>query len=194
MAIPIPHRASGFTLGDPAASVKIDLFFDIQCPHSKRAWPTIVQLLEHYQSKSVSVTAHLITLSNHRQAWDMSLGLFTVAEGDAQRFFDFSGFLFERQDQYFNGPFRHKTHEDLRKLVANFANEYSGLNKEEFLQRMDTHEVYINARTPIRYAATRSVWATPTFFINNADDVPVKFDSNLQDWITAIDPLLEGSL
>lgn len=190
MPIPIPHRSSGFTIGAPSASVKIDVFFDIQCPHSKRAWPTIIQLLKHYQSKPVSITAHIITLSNHRQAWDISLGLFALAKGDAKRFFDFVSFLFERQDQFYNAPFKHKTHEDLRTLVADFANQHLGLNRIEFLERMDTHDVYIEARTPIRFAATRAVWATPTFFINNADDVPVNFDSELHEWITAIDSLL----
>lgn len=190
MPIPIPHRTSGFTLGAPSATAKIDIFFDIQCPHSKRAWPTIIEVLKHYQSKPVSVTAHLITLSNHRQAWDMSLGLFTLAEGNAKRFFDFAGFLFEQQAQFYNAPFKHKTHEDLRQLVSEFASQHSGIEQKNFLERMDTHDVYIQARTPIRFAATRSVWATPTLFINNADDVPVNHESSLQDWIAVIDPLL----
>ena len=190
MPIPIPYRACGFTLGSPSANVKIDLFFDIQCPHSKRAWPTIVELLKHYESKSVSVTAHIITLSNHRQAWDLSLALFALADGDARRFFDFVGFLFERQEQYLNEPFKHKTHDDLRQLAADFAVQHAGVEKNQFLTRMSEHEIYIEARTPIRYAATRSVWATPTFFINNADDVPLSFDSKLQEWVNVIDPLL----
>ena len=80
MPIPIPNRASGFTLGPSSANVKIDVFFDIQCPHSKQTWPTIIELLKYYESKSVSVTAHLITLSNHRQAWDLSLALFALAD------------------------------------------------------------------------------------------------------------------
>ena len=94
MAIPIPHRTSGFTLGDPIADVKIDVFFDIQCPHSKTYWPTLLGLLDHYKSEPVSVTAHLITVSNHHQAWVMSLALMAVAQGDAKTFFDFATYLF----------------------------------------------------------------------------------------------------
>lgn len=192
MPIPIPNRASGFTLGEPLANAKIDVFFDIQCPHSKRAWPTIIELLKHYESKGLSVTAHIITLSNHRQAWDLSLAMFALADDDAERFFDFASFLFKRQEQFYNASFMHKTHSDLRLLAADFANQHTGIEKEKFLNRMDDHDVYIDARTPIRFAATRSVWATPTFFINNADDVPVSFDSSLQDWIDVIDPLING--
>ncbi|MGF1876441.1 hypothetical protein L4D77_14040 [Photobacterium frigidiphilum] len=60
----------------------------------------------------------MITLSNHRQAWDMSLGLFALADGDTQKFYDFATFMYERQPQFYNGPFLHKTHDDLMQLVA----------------------------------------------------------------------------
>ena len=190
MAIPIPHRPSGFLLGDPAAEITIDAFVDIQCPHSKRAWPTLLQLLEHYKNDSLSIRVHLITLSNHRQAWDMSLGLFALADGDAKQFFDFASYMYERQDQYYNGPFADKTQNDLKSLVADFAEEHANVDREQFLEEMESHEVYINARTPIRFAATRAVWATPTLFINNADDIPVNHESSLEDWREVIDPLL----
>lgn len=190
MAIPIPRRASGFTLGDPNASVTIDVFLDIQCPHSKKAWPTVCQLLDHYIDRPVSVTVHLITLSNHRQAWDMSLGLFAVSKGSARVFFDFVTYMYQRQGQFLNGEFEHKTHDDLRQLVADFAVDHASVDRHRFLQRMAEHDVYIDARTPIRFAATRAVWATPTFFINSADDVPVNFESSLEEWIDTIDKLL----
>jgi len=190
MPIPIPNRRSGFMLGAANADVVIDAFVDIQCPHSKRAWPTLIELLAHYQDESLSLRVHLITLSNHRQAWDMSLGLFALAEGDAQAFFDFAGFLYAHQDDFYNGPFKHKTHDDLRHLVATFAEQHANADRERFLSRIDDQDVYIAARTPIRYAATRAVWATPTLFINNADDVPVNHESTLEDWRKVIDPLL----
>ena len=56
---------------------------------------------------------------------------------------------------------------------------------------MNDNDIYILARTPIRYAATKSVWATPTVFINNGGDVPVDHLSTLSDWQKIIDPLLD---
>lgn len=191
MTIPIPKRPSGFLLGDPAALVTLDAFIDIQCPHSRKAWPTLLAVMDHYSDKPVSLRVHLITLSNHRQAWDVSLGLFALAEGDADRFYDFATFIYKRQDQFYNQPFLHKTHEDLRQFVADLAQEHSSVDREAFLKRMSENDIYIDARTPIRYAATKSVWATPTFFVNNGNNVPVDHTSNLQDWIDLIDPLLE---
>lgn len=190
MTTPIPKRASGFTLGPLDAVVSIDVFVDIQCPHSKRIWPTLMAVMEHYQSKPVNLKTHLITLSNHRQAWDMSLGLFAYAEGDASRFYSFATFMYDNQEKFYNAPFLHKTHEELRQLLADFAQQHAGEDRESFLKRMGDQDIYIDARTPIRYAATRSVWATPTLFINNGGNVPVNHSATLEDWVALIDPLI----
>lgn len=161
MTIPIPHRPGGFLLGDAAADITIDAFIDIQCPHSRMIWPTLLEVLLFYKDKPVSLRVHLITLSNHRKSWDMSLGLFALADGDAQKFYDFASFIYERQSQFFNSPFIHKTHDDLMQLVADFAEEHAGVDRESFLNRMNDSDIYVQARTPICYAATKAVWATP---------------------------------
>ena len=190
MTIPIPHRPSGFLLGDAAAQITIDAFIDIQCPHSRTIWPRLLEVSNYYNGESVSLRVHLITLSNHRQAWDMSLGLFAFAERDAYKFYDFATFIYERQSQFYNSRFLNKTHADLLQLVASFAQEHSGQEYEIFLKKMADSDTYEQARTPIRYAATKAVWATPTLFINNANKVPVDHKSTFADWQAVIEPLL----
>lgn len=190
MTTPIPRRPSGFVLGAKDADITIDAFVDIQCPHSRKIWPTLLNVIKHYRKSSVSLKVHLMTLSNHRQAWDMSLGLFALADGDANKFYNFATFLYERQDQFYNGVFMHKTHEDLRQLIADKAEEHLNVDRSRFLDRMNSDDIYTLARTPIRYAATKSVWATPTLFINDGGKVPVNHLSTLADWQRVIDPLL----
>lgn len=195
MTIPIPHRPSGFLLGDSSANVTIDAFVDIQCAHSLAMWPTLMNVLVHFKNKSLSLKVHLMTLSDHRQAWDVSLGLLAFADSDATKFYDFATFLYERQEQFNNASFSNKTHDDLKRLVADFAEEFSTVkgaefDRKRFLEKMGSHDTYIQGRTPIRYAATRSVWATPTVFINNAGKVPVNHHSKLADWLEVIEPLL----
>lgn len=190
MIIPIPQRPSGFLLGHVNASVTIDVFVDIQCPHCKTVWPTLVELLSHYKNKSLSLRVHLITLSNHRQAWDMSLGLFAYAEGNAERFLDFATYLYEHQEQFYNSEYTHKTHADLQQAVVEAAQNVGDISPSSFLERMNAHDIYIDARTPIRYAATKSVWATPSIFVNNGTDTTVNHSSALADWKALLDPLL----
>lgn len=190
MTIPIPRRPSGVLLGDQAAVITIDAFVDIQCPHSRTIWPTLLNVIKHYEKASVSLKVHLITLSNHRQAWDMSLGIFALADGDTNKFYDFATFLYERQDEFYNAAFMHKTHDHLRQLIADKAEDHSNIDRSQFLDRMSDDDIYTLARTPIRYAATKAVWATPTVFINNGGRVPVDHLSKLADWKEVIDPLL----
>lgn len=190
MTTPIPLRPSGILLGDKAAVITIDAFVDIQCPHSRKIWPTLLDVIRSYEGSSVSLRVHLITLSNHRQAWDMSLGLFAFADGDAEKFYDFATVLYEKQDQFYNAEFTHKTHDDLRQLIADHAVDHFNIDRSKFLERIADNDIYTLARTPIRYAATKSVWATPTVFINNGGDVPVDHSSTLAAWQKVIDPLL----
>lgn len=192
MTIPIPRRPSGVLLGDPAAEVTIDAFVDIQCPHSRAIWSTLANVIKYYKKEPVSLRVHFITLSNHRQAWDMSLGLFALADGDTNKFYDFATFLYERQDEFYNAAFMHKTHDDLRQLIVDKAEDYSNIDRSQFLDKMNNDDIYTLARTPIRYAATKSVWATPTVFINNSDKIPADQLSTLADWQEVIDPLLDA--
>lgn len=193
MTIPIPRRPSGFLLGKQPAEITIDVFVDMQCPHSRAIWTTLLDVLDHYKNNLVSLKVHLITLSNHRQAWDMSLGLFAFADGDTRKFYDFATFLYEHQEKFSNASFIYKSHDDLKQLIADHAEEHSAINRSQFLKKMTDNDIYIQARTPIRYAATKSVWATPTIFINNADKVTVDHQSTLIDWQKIIDPLLNTS-
>ncbi len=62
MTTPIPKRPSGFLLGDKAAELTIDVFVDIQCPHSRTIWSTLLDVMKHYEGKSLSLKVHLITL------------------------------------------------------------------------------------------------------------------------------------
>ena len=116
-------------------------------------------------------------MSSHRQVWDINLGLFALAEGKANTFSDFVAYIYACQEQFYNASFMHKTHKDLRYLILQFAEQHAKVDPVKFFNRMDDDDIYGQARMPIRYAATRSVWATPTVFINNATDVPVDHNS-----------------
>lgn len=195
MPIPLTRKPSGFFHGSRSAPIQIEVFLDIQCPHSRRAWPGIMALKEHYASGEIGLSVQLITLSNHRQAWDISKGIFALTgakeAGDDELFFAFTSYLYARQGEFLNGPYRDKTHQDLLDNIAQYAHDFCSFDKSRMLELIETGEVYTNARTPIRYASTKGVWATPTCFLN-ASDLVGKFteDPTLEEWRAVIDPLL----
>ena len=87
----------------------------------------------------------------------MSLGLFALANDNANTFYDFVTFIYKRQSEVYNEAFLHKTHHNLIQLVAKFAYEHSGVDKEKFITTIANNAMYIQARTTIRYVATKSV-------------------------------------
>ena len=69
MPIPIPQRPSGYRLGSSDA-LQIEMFFDLECPFSKKGWQTILKVVEAYTLEQIYLILQPMTLGNHRQSWD----------------------------------------------------------------------------------------------------------------------------
>lgn len=186
MPIPVTNKRSGVRYGSSDADIQIEVFIDIQCPHSKLAWPQIQYLLSEVVGENVAVTLHLISLSNHRQSWDISKAIFIYANGDAKRFLTLIDYLYQRQDSFYNAAFREQTHQDLYDFIAKVTFDCSEENGHPFdvttcLQQLDSDEIYHLARTPNRYAAAKGVWGTPRFFLNDAELLDIKVNQTISD-------------
>jgi protein-disulfide isomerase len=192
MPIPIPQRPSGYRLGKPDAPVQIEMFFDLECPFSKKGWQTMLKVAQVYSPEQLYLILQSMTLGNHRQSWDATKAAIAVAGSDSNKFVDFVGYLFDHQTAFANEAFKDKTQTDWHNLLADYAidaTEWS--DKEEFIQLLNSKEIYNQARIPARIAAIRSVWSTPTFFINGAEATELSSKSSLEDWQEKIDSLLQ---
>ncbi|HIK11812.1 MAG TPA: thioredoxin domain-containing protein [Oscillatoriaceae cyanobacterium M33_DOE_052] len=191
MTIPIPTRPSGYQRGPCDALVQVEAFLDIECPFSKKAWSTLVAIADEYVDREVRFTLHPVVLANHRQSWDVTKVAVILAADDPVRFWDVFNYLYERQDQYTEAALLQQTHVDLYNLLAQFAAEYSDWQDEtEFIRQLTSDRVEQETKVPIRYAISRSVWSTPTFFINGSEASQLSSSSSLADWKSILDPLL----
>ncbi|HEX5731673.1 MAG TPA: thioredoxin domain-containing protein [Blastocatellia bacterium] len=192
MPIPIPKRPSGYVKGAASALLQIEAFGDIQCPYSKKAWPTLLAVSDHYGPEKVQLRVQLLSMANHRQSWDVTKAIFAVAGADSKLFFPLATFLYERQEQFFNGVFKQRTQLDLYDLIVRLLTEYGyQTDRTEFINRLESDEVYAAAKIPSRIAFSRGVWSTPTFFINGAEATQVSSSSTLDDWNNILEPLLK---
>ncbi|ACB54468.1 unknown [Crocosphaera subtropica ATCC 51142] len=191
MSIPIPKRPSGYRLGSSNAPIQIEMFFDLECPFSKKGWQTILKVLKAYDAETIYLILQPMTLSNHRQSWDATKAAMTVAQDNAEKFVDFVSYLFDHQSEFNEKAFKDKTQTDWHNLLADYALDSNLWNKrEKFIQLLNSEEIYNQARIPARFAAIRGVWSTPTFFINGAQTTDLSSQSNLQDWQDKINSLL----
>lgn len=192
MTIPIPKRPSGYRSGKPSAPVSIEMFFDLECPFSKKAWQTVLQVTKSYSADQIYLILQPMTLSNHRQSWDATKAAIAVAGQNTERFISFVDYLFERQSEFANEAFKDKTQTDLHRLLASYAVDATHWSDpEKFMEQLNSKEIYDQARVPARFAAVRGVWSTPTFFVNGAEAADLSSQSSLKDWQNLLNSLLD---
>jgi protein-disulfide isomerase len=191
--IPIPKRPSGYVKGASSTLLQIEAFVDIQCPYSKKSWPTLLAVSDHYGPEKVQLRVQMLSMANHRQSWDVTKAIFAVAGADSALFFPLATFIYERQEQFFNGPFKKRTEVDLYDLIVRLLTEYGyQTDPTKFIERLESNEVYDAAKVPSRIAFSRGVWSTPTFFINGAEVTQLGSSSTLEDWNKILEPLLKS--
>ncbi|MBE9159842.1 thioredoxin domain-containing protein [Nodosilinea sp. LEGE 06152] len=173
--------------------MQIEVFIDLECPFSKKAWPTVLAVANHYEGESVAITAHPIVLCDHRQSWDMTKAVVAIAGNDPQQAWQFMSHLYEHQADYAQDAFDHKTRQDLRQLVEDLATKFDPAWKNSDLAQQISDEkgaVASLAKASVRYAISRGVWSTPTIFINGSPVPELESSSTLSDWQAVIDPIL----
>ena len=191
MPIPIPKRPSGYRLGNAEAPIIVEMFFDLECPFSKKGWQTIMQVAKAYSSERVYFIFQPMTLGNHRQSWDATKAVIAVAGEDTDKFIDFVSYIFEHQSEFANEAFKDKTQTDWHHLLASYAVDATEWkDKEQFIELLNSKEIYNQTKTPTRWAIVRGVWSTPTFFINGAEATDLSSQSSLQDWQNKINSML----
>lgn len=189
MPIPIPSRPAGFSQGNISGALHIDIFLDIQCPFSKKAWPIVLKVMELYQDQAY-FTFYPMTLPNHRQSWDATKATVAFSQDNTNQFIKFFDYLYSHQNQLQNEVFEKRTQVDLYELLAQFASDCSNWQSEAFIKKLKSEAIYQATKIPVRIAASRGVWSTPTFFINEAEATNLSSASSVADWQKCLDDLL----
>lgn len=184
MSIPVPSSPPGYRLGSGDAPVQIEVFLDVECPFSKRAWPTLMALINE-EAKRLAVTVHPIVLCDHRQSWDLTKALVAIAGQDSLKAWKFLSHLYQHQQEFANEAFDTGSREELFRLTEQLINEFDPNAPAAELTksiRDDSGEMASGAKTSIRYAVDRGVWSTPTFFVNGSEAPQLESSSTLKDW------------
>ncbi|EDX85729.1 hypothetical protein S7335_3432 [Synechococcus sp. PCC 7335] len=191
MSIPVPSRRSGYRIGNANAPIMVEVFFDLECPFSKKCWDTVMQVKAAYTAEQLYWVFQPMSLGNHRQSWDATKAAIAVSDADTQKFIDFVSYLFGKQPEFANEAWKDKTQTEFHTFLAECAAEATAYkDKEQFLKLLSSKEIYAQARIPARFAIVRGVWSTPTFFINGAEATTLSSSSSVQDWRSVIDDLL----
>ena len=112
---------------------------------------------------------------------------------DSDLFIKLTTFMYQRQEQFFNGPFKQRSQVDLYDLIVRLLAEFGyQTDPTEFIKRLENDEVFAAAKVPSRVAFSRGVWSTPTFFINGAEVTQLSSLSTFEQWNEILGPLLKS--
>jgi protein-disulfide isomerase len=143
--------ASGYTIGDPSAPVKILEFSDLECPFCKTFHASIRSIREEFPNEVAFVFVHL-PLGNHRFALPAARAL-ECARPDS-KFAEMLDILYEKQDSFG------------LKLWASYAHD-AGIHDTARFARCARDTIRVQAiEDGIAIAKGLGVHTTPTILVN----------------------------
>uniref|UniRef100_A0A7N1A6J5 Thioredoxin-like fold domain-containing protein n=1 Tax=Kalanchoe fedtschenkoi TaxID=63787 RepID=A0A7N1A6J5_KALFE len=192
-AVPIPSNLDGFPYRnkpvDPG-TVVIDAFFDPICPYSRDAWPPLKRALRHY-GRRLALTLHPFPLPYHDNAFVASRALHIVNGLNNSATYRMLEAFFSHQEKFYNNNTKSKSKDDTVDEVVDFVSHVTGKSykpsvKSAFQDRLTD----LITRVSFKYACSRGVTGTPSFFINGfqlAGDDQIDY----KGWRSILDPLIK---
>jgi protein-disulfide isomerase len=183
---------NGRSIGDPEATVRVDIYEDFQCPsckiYSESTEPLIIA--DYVETGKVIYTYHIYPVVENFVAngteSTRSANAALCAE-EQGRFWDYHDILFANQNGENQGGFA-----DIR-LVA-FA-ETLGLDMDTFNSCFDAQEYQDEVLSDIASAQALGVSGTPTLFVNDVlvvNSQDAQYLPTYQDIVNTIDAALAG--
>ncbi|KAG7971603.1 hypothetical protein I3843_07G142800 [Carya illinoinensis] len=191
-----PAKFDGFVYENRPVNkdtIVIDAFLDPVCPASRDSWPPLKQAVQHYGPR-VGLTVHLFPLPYHDNAFVASRALHIVNRLNTSATFDLLEGFFKHQENFYNSPTRNMSRVSVVHHLAMFTAQVIGNSYHNAIHSgFDDHKSGHKARISFKYAASRGVYGTPSFFINGFFLPDAGSATNYTGWRSFIDPLLNGN-
>lgn len=195
--VPVPPRPQGYiyaySQSNNLTDLQVDAFFDLLCPDSKQAFPTLLQVANHYGPDVMTLRLHMFPLPYHRNSFLASMGTEAVYQlsSSPNAVFDWVAKIYDNIYPLSNAPTKHMSETNITNMLGDIAAQM-GIQKPQFLHKMADTLVDMNIRMDWKYGCTRGVSGTPLYAINGVVKVIDKAWS-LTDWRVVLDPLVRNS-
>uniref|UniRef100_A0A2C9L2P2 Thioredoxin-like fold domain-containing protein n=1 Tax=Biomphalaria glabrata TaxID=6526 RepID=A0A2C9L2P2_BIOGL len=195
----VPRRPLGFVYkdGQPTASVRLASFLDLTCPDSLEAFKILLQVADSFSDRSVQLRLYLFPLPYHTNSHLLSkaarfLDDFTKVSPSNATVFDWIQLVFSNMRYLSTRATSNSTEVEVVDYVTSLAQSLFHVSAEQFKHGIYNASIDRMTRLEWKYGATRGVYATPMFTIN---DVFVNGDAwNVSEWTARVDNLLQDSV
>eukprot|EP00541_Cyclophora_tenuis_P018971 CAMPEP_0116572276 /NCGR_PEP_ID=MMETSP0397-20121206/18078_1 /TAXON_ID=216820 /ORGANISM="Cyclophora tenuis, Strain ECT3854" /LENGTH=173 /DNA_ID=CAMNT_0004100571 /DNA_START=827 /DNA_END=1345 /DNA_ORIENTATION=+ len=154
-----------------AAKKSWKIFFDLQCPYSKKCWEHLPSIKERFKEE-YEITTHVTSLAFHAQAFPAQCAatlIGTQLGADARQ--KFEDMCFENQDSYMNAALGDCRKSDVSAVFADIADKAGllgeKLNRQQFIADIESWEKAVKpAYAEHKVALAFGVYGTPKHVIN----------------------------
>eukprot|EP00924_Labyrinthula_sp_SR-Ha-C_P003558 maker-scaffold_53-snap-gene-1.4-mRNA-1 protein AED:0.00 eAED:0.00 QI:72/1/1/1/0.33/0/4/837/219 len=172
----------------------VSVFYDILCPDSKAVHSTMKTLFEEYKQK-ISFKIYLFPLPYHRASFSTTkvAQYFEVGEQNEKKLLLINSFFDEKNSllkDFSNSSILNISDNDLRIKLVNALSKL-GFDEEEVLKALSDVAAEDRTRQEWKYCCYKSVFGTPSFFINNVFVDAASWD--LSTWRNNLNKLCQNS-
>ena len=112
------------------------MFFDLQCPYSRRLWRKVPELKFKYGS-SYKITTHITSLAFHRQSFPAHCAAYLIGiEKGSDARLRFENACFAKMDRYDDDAAEKLTKTELDEVFATIAEEEGLFDNDAFTKAM----------------------------------------------------------
>jgi len=183
-----PYKHVGIVLGKRDAPIYLEVFLDLTCPNSKKAYPVIKEIQKTFPEK-VQVVVHPWI-----QPWcPQSYILFTAAIGakllgGIEKFWAMTDLLYQHSDEFAEEKLKTVTPQQLCEKLADCAASL-GLDKTKFLEIVKSEEVKRHIKWSTHYGRQNGIHYSPTFMLNGLKMREDEYTWDINKWKDALEPL-----
>ncbi|CAE8646844.1 unnamed protein product [Polarella glacialis] len=179
--------------GGQKASVTVELFLDLCCPYSNKMFKTISEHVAPNYEGEVKFVFHSVAQPWHAQSCYMhEASLAVLDSAGPQKFWDFAGALFGKQEEFFDDMVMDKTRNELYSELAKVAEEV-GVAPAEVLNRLQLKPGNAGSAVTQRFKwatklhRSRGVHVTPTVHLNGLEAGVVGSGWSPEEWQSFLD-------
>jgi len=185
---PIPSKPEGFSLGSNNPKLHIEAHYDLLCNDCKPSWGILEPILRnefHITTNStLRFTIHLYPFPCHVYSWITAQVARAIADNlkHPEHIFTYFNIVFDHQEEYFTYATTNKTQAEVRQAFMDLIKLNLPQYKDLFPACLDYGNTYdLETRTSFKYACSRGVGTTPTYFANGVA-LDGAFDWKAADW------------
>ena len=170
------------------------IFFDLQCPYSRKCWQRLPALKEAFDDK-FDIQVHLTSLLFHPQAFTAQCAATWILTSKGQEQYDkFCNACFEHQDEYMNAAIGDARKSDIDAVFVGIAQQAGILQNDEdgaeMVVGMHDWEMAVKpAYAEHKIALGYQVYGTPKHVINDILVADTESEWGVTEWTQMLNKL-----